>query len=417
MLIALLAPEGRRRPRRAPAPRLGHHPRRQRHRPHRQDRGGQLPSTSRPARRPPRPAASSPTPPSTAASAEQPLRAARGRGELARPRGPPVDRRVAGPVREPGLAGSGGPPLSRPTSRRPGRRLDWVRGVGGAPKVSTPWVTEPGSLHRTVPLPRRCQLAAGERPHHPGDTRPVVRETLGPTWGLHLVDVNIALGNLVSLVGDEGRAYTGKKLKTLTSTPANTASCASPPPRGPPRSSSSATGSPSRPSRTDPSLWSTARAIRPCPPRAGTRRRRWAPAWPESVSTPSTSPLCGGRRRRRRRWCEILGLAPVVEPDLREVFVGEWEGGLLRKKVLDGTRWPCACTEEQRWDVIPGAEPASVVSRRVRRAVERIAAAHRRPDGWSSSATAAPSASSWPRPPGRSPSPSPEPTTDRSPTS
>jgi hypothetical protein len=32
-------------------------------------------------------------------------------------------------------------------------------------------------------------------------------QTIGPTWGLHLVDVNIALGNLVSLVGREGVAY------------------------------------------------------------------------------------------------------------------------------------------------------------------------------------------------------------------
>jgi len=40
-----------------------------------------------------------------------------------------------------------------------------------------------------------------------GDTRGVVTQTLGPTWGLHLVDVNISLGNLVSLVGDEGRPY------------------------------------------------------------------------------------------------------------------------------------------------------------------------------------------------------------------
>jgi hypothetical protein len=34
-----------------------------------------------------------------------------------------------------------------------------------------------------------------------------VSQTLGPTWGLHLVDVNIALGNLVSIVGDESAAY------------------------------------------------------------------------------------------------------------------------------------------------------------------------------------------------------------------
>ena len=33
-----------------------------------------------------------------------------------------------------------------------------------------------------------------------GDTRPRVRDVLGPTWGLHLFDVNLASGNLVDLV-------------------------------------------------------------------------------------------------------------------------------------------------------------------------------------------------------------------------
>jgi hypothetical protein len=41
----------------------------------------------------------------------------------------------------------------------------------------------------------------------PGDTRPVETQVLGPTWGLHLVDVNIALGDLVSLAGSESAAY------------------------------------------------------------------------------------------------------------------------------------------------------------------------------------------------------------------
>jgi hypothetical protein len=31
-----------------------------------------------------------------------------------------------------------------------------------------------------------------------GDTRPVVTASLGPTWGYHLYDVNLALGNLVT---------------------------------------------------------------------------------------------------------------------------------------------------------------------------------------------------------------------------
>jgi probable phosphoglycerate mutase len=77
------------------------------------------------------------------------------------------------------------------------------------------------------------------------------------------------------------------------------------------------------------------------------------------------------------RLARALGLAPVVEPDLREVFVGEWEGGLLRIKLAEQGPVARRLSEEQRWDVIPGAEPAEAFSRRVRRAVERIAAAHR----------------------------------------
>jgi 2,3-bisphosphoglycerate-dependent phosphoglycerate mutase len=74
---------------------------------------------------------------------------------------------------------------------------------------------------------------------------------------------------------------------------------------------------------------------------------------------------------------EFLGREPLVEPDLREVFVGEWEGGLLRQKVLERDPVALRMHREQRWDVIPGAEPAAAFSGRLREAVERIAAAHR----------------------------------------
>jgi hypothetical protein len=39
------------------------------------------------------------------------------------------------------------------------------------------------------------------------DPRPRVTEALGPTWGLHLVDVNLGLGNLVTDVGTEEMSY------------------------------------------------------------------------------------------------------------------------------------------------------------------------------------------------------------------
>jgi probable phosphoglycerate mutase len=71
-----------------------------------------------------------------------------------------------------------------------------------------------------------------------------------------------------------------------------------------------------------------------------------------------------------------LGLRPVVEPDLREVHLGAWEGGLFRKH--DAERHPLArrLWQEERWDVIPEAEPANAFSARVRAAIERIVAAH-----------------------------------------
>src|SRR5436305_15302110 len=51
-----------------------------------------------------------------------------------------------------------------------------------------------------------------------------------------------------------------------------------------------------------------------------------------------------------------LGLTPGVEPDLREIYLGEWEGVAFRKYVTE--RHPTAVRMflEQRWDVIPGAE-------------------------------------------------------------
>jgi 2,3-bisphosphoglycerate-dependent phosphoglycerate mutase len=72
----------------------------------------------------------------------------------------------------------------------------------------------------------------------------------------------------------------------------------------------------------------------------------------------------------------LLGLEPQVEAGLREVYLGEWEGGLLRKMVADGHPISQRVLAEERWDVIPGAEPAAEFADRVRAAIERLAAAH-----------------------------------------
>jgi 2,3-bisphosphoglycerate-dependent phosphoglycerate mutase len=70
------------------------------------------------------------------------------------------------------------------------------------------------------------------------------------------------------------------------------------------------------------------------------------------------------------------GMTPVVDADLREVFLGEWEGGLLRQKAADQDPLWEAVLRDQRWDVVPGAESREVFGGRLRRAVDRIVASH-----------------------------------------
>ena len=76
---------------------------------------------------------------------------------------------------------------------------------------------------------------------------------------------------------------------------------------------------------------------------------------------------------------DATGLVPVVEHDLRELHLGEWEGWVFEQKFVDRDPLALRLIEEQRWDLIPGCEPADEFAARVRGAVERIAAAH--PDG------------------------------------
>jgi probable phosphoglycerate mutase len=73
---------------------------------------------------------------------------------------------------------------------------------------------------------------------------------------------------------------------------------------------------------------------------------------------------------------EQLGLTPIVEADLREVFLGDWEGGEFRRRVADGDPIAQLMYVEERWDVIPGGEPAHQFRNRVQRGIERIAAPH-----------------------------------------
>jgi probable phosphoglycerate mutase len=66
----------------------------------------------------------------------------------------------------------------------------------------------------------------------------------------------------------------------------------------------------------------------------------------------------------------------VVCADLREVHLGEWEGGLFRQRVAENDPVAVRMRAEQRWDVIPGGESTEDLGARVRRGMARIATAH-----------------------------------------
>jgi 2,3-bisphosphoglycerate-dependent phosphoglycerate mutase len=73
---------------------------------------------------------------------------------------------------------------------------------------------------------------------------------------------------------------------------------------------------------------------------------------------------------------EKTGIELMVEPDLREVFLGEWEGGLYRVRAAENHPDWQRVQAEQTWDVIPGAEKAADLAVRVGGALNRIAARH-----------------------------------------
>jgi probable phosphoglycerate mutase len=71
-----------------------------------------------------------------------------------------------------------------------------------------------------------------------------------------------------------------------------------------------------------------------------------------------------------------LGITPVEEPDLREVYLGDWEGGLFRERAVAEDPVFMDIFRQERWDVIPGAEPLEEFDARVWGAFQRIVAAH-----------------------------------------
>lgn len=66
---------------------------------------------------------------------------------------------------------------------------------------ATPWISYPGRYRAS------CQSSHGatwlQVTPVPGDTRPVLTQAQGPQSGLHVDDVNVAMGNLIHDVASE----------------------------------------------------------------------------------------------------------------------------------------------------------------------------------------------------------------------
>lgn len=72
-----------------------------------------------------------------------------------------------------------------------------------------------------------------------------------------------------------------------------------------------------------------------------------------------------------------LALDPVVERDLREVFLGDWEGGLARSMLAAGQH-PAVVQFRQtvEWGSLPGAETNAELTDRTSAALARLAQDH-----------------------------------------
>ena len=134
---------------------------------------------------------------------------------------PPADS-LFGRVREPGqralctnpasLGGGSGPLVSyfdaRDTAQLIGRVFRvFAAGVANPPAISTPFVALPGLVSSAcVDAGPFSYLQLTVHPD-PGPRVDDIGGDLTAQWGMHLVDVNVALGNLIDLVGRQAKAW------------------------------------------------------------------------------------------------------------------------------------------------------------------------------------------------------------------
>jgi probable phosphoglycerate mutase len=69
-------------------------------------------------------------------------------------------------------------------------------------------------------------------------------------------------------------------------------------------------------------------------------------------------------------------LDPIIGPNLHEVFLSDWEGGIYRIKAAKNDPIIIQMRREERWDFIPNAESGDVFHNRIQRELSNIACNH-----------------------------------------
>ena len=94
-----------------------------------------------------------------------------------------------------------------PTKAFPSASVPSMKMGKGIVALTTPWVTFSRQYRATCLSQGGATWLQIDNTLRKGDSRPVVQQTLGPAWGLHLLDVNIALGNLVTDLQHQAQHY------------------------------------------------------------------------------------------------------------------------------------------------------------------------------------------------------------------
>ena len=73
--------------------------------------------------------------------------------------------------------------------------------------LTTPWVTYPGLFRGACMAADGASWLQITESRATGDTRPALADALGPAWGLHLLDVTLALGDMVEMVRQQSARW------------------------------------------------------------------------------------------------------------------------------------------------------------------------------------------------------------------